>query len=250
MPRYDQVYEALAERAIESGLVDIQALIRQAVNTGMSMEAVGDALLADLESNGPIFGKVVRGLVGAGEASVAEARSQGLVVGEFLSDPAIRKQMLADDSAREELLRVSTMEDVIDGANPEDLAAYEEAGANVRKTWVAKLRRTCHKCLPLHGITRTVAEWKLMGLHPSTIHDGWASKCDCELVPEEQSTGREDLATPLVRSKAAKEDKTTRRTTRAITSADLSRAMTAVEEARESPEGRALLRKLGQVGGG
>ncbi len=244
MPRYDETYEILAERAVSSTTVDIEAFIRQAQASGMSIDAVAESLMADLESGGPIFGKFLRNVVSAGEASVMAAARQGENAGAVLHDPRVRAQIDLEDEALNELLEVESLDDVVAGADPEQLARLEGVTENIDETWVATLVNTCDRCLPLHGITRSRRQWALLGLNPETIHEGWASRCKCRLVPAVQTDGREDLMEPLLRERVAKGDK---RTVRSIAQPNLQRSIEAVNQARESEEGRRLLRRLGQA---
>ena len=160
-------------------------------------------------------------------------------------------------SGDEELQRLTGLakgdgESIIDralsGADPELAAEIEEATQDhLELTWVAELRNTCHLCLPLHAKTRTLAEWKQLGLHPDTIHPGnWLSVCHCRLVPGVAAEAGEIVA-PLVRVKQAM--KGSRKTIRAVAQQDLERARAAALAAQQSDEGRRVLRLLGEANG-
>jgi hypothetical protein len=250
MPRYDKVYEILAERAVDSAVLDIQAFIKRAKASGMSDDALTESLLNDFENGGPLFGRFQRNLTGAASSSVRAAERQGQTVGNIRHDPRIRAQIQSDAEASAELLELERLDDVIDGADPEQLERLEELTDNIEVTWIATLRNTCHLCLPLHGITRTRREWALEGLDPDTIHGDWNSECQCKLVPATQTTGRQDLTEPLRRVSLPKEDRTTgRKTARDVSVPNLDRAREAAQKAMESKEGRRILRILGKSGG-
>lgn len=242
MARYDKIYEVLAERAVASGMVDIEAFIKRALTGGMSNESIATSLLNDFESGGPLFGRYMRSLTGASGASVRAAVRQGETIGMLAHESRVLKELPPEAAAQLELYSI---EDVIKGADPEQLEALEELTDNVSMTWVCALKNTCHKCLPLHGQTRTRREWALKGLDPETIHEDWVSECKCRMVAAAQTTGRQDLTEPLRR--VAVGDKGAKRTARAVTQAHFEKAQDAVEEAMKTPQGRALLREMGSV---
>ena len=232
MPRYDRIYQALAERAVEQGGVDLRALFRQAEAAGMSADRFQERLLQDLEEGGPIFGKFFRSLGGAARGATAAAMRQG----EFAGDVE-RFTGLA-----------STVGSIIDTADPELLGQLEdELGDRVPFTWVAELVNTCHRCLPLHGTTRTLAQWQELGLHPETIHADWNSECKCRLIRSDQAASQKDLVAPLKRNKVKSPTglKGSRRTSRAVSQVDLDKSIAARDEAMKSLEGRRTLRLLG-----
>lgn len=252
MPRYDRIYETLAERAIRRGAIDIESFVEQAINSGMSLERAQDALLSDLETGGPIFGQFVRGLTGAAEKSVGAAFRQGQRGGEIEADKHLQR-----------LLKISKTEGsllskALDDADADALADVEKGlGTVVEYMWVAELVKTCHRCLPLHGKVRTLDEWQSLGLHPDSIHDDWHSSCHCVLVKQSDTTIRErnKAIQPLVRAYVAEVDKEAvggkkkfRATQRALTQLDVDRANKARDEAMKSAEGRKILRLLGEAG--
>jgi hypothetical protein len=245
MPRYDSIYRILARRAVREGGIDVESFVDQALEGGMDPERIQEQLLFDVENDGPIFGKFFRTLKGAAEGAVMAAERQGFAVG-----------LINEDRADEEiarLRRLANMDDVLDGADPEELAAVEEAGADrLELTWVAELRNTCHLCLPLHGKSLTRDEWDKLGKNPSTIHsnEGWVTPCHCQLVPTRVASDREELRTPLVRNKlkSPKGLKGSKRTARGVTQQDLDRSLAARDKAMESEGGRRTLRLLGKSG--
>jgi hypothetical protein len=237
VPRYDEIYRNLAERAVEQGGVDLRSLFRQAETAGMSAARFQERLLQDLEEGGPIFGKFFRSLGGAARSATAAAMRQG----EFAGDVE-RFTGLAN-----------TVGSIIDTADPASLQQLEdELGDSVALTWVAELVNTCHRCLPLHGTTRTLAQWQELGLHPETIHADWNSECKCRLIRSEQAASQSDLVAPLKRNKVKSPTglKGSRRTARAVSQVDLEKSIAARNEALESIEGRRTLRLLGTSGVG
>ena len=149
-----------------------------------------------------------------------------------------------------QLLKLADVEDAIESADPDLLEAVAVATSDqIEYAWVATLRKTCFRCLPLHGKQMTLREWEALGLSPDTIHDGWDSTCECQLVPAELFDGKEELLAPLLRlpGKTAEGLKTNKRTVRAVTQQDIQRALKARDAALQSLEGRRTLRLLGEV---
>lgn len=253
MPRYDRIYEILARRAVRTGAIDIESFLDQAVNSGMSLDSARDALLNDLETGGPIFGKFLRSLTGAAEKSVAAAGRQGQRVSEVVADRQLRRLLRINEQEG------SLLDVALDEAEPEALEEVERAlGPAVLYMWVAELINTCHLCLPLHGKILTLDQWQAKGLHPDTIHSDWLSQCKCKLVPQTSDVlkRQSENLSPLKRVKISElvtdettkeERKKSKRTQRAVSSADLQKAMAARDAAAESLDGRRTLRRLGQI---
>lgn len=238
MPRYDRVYRNLAERAVEQGGVDLRALFRQAETAGMSAERFQETLLRDLDEGGPIFGKFFRSLGAAARSATSAAMRQGEFAGEVAANSARFRQL------------ATTAGSIIEGADPEQLGELEDQlGDALAMTWVAELVNTCHRCLPLHGTTRTVAQWRELGLHPDTIHADWVSECKCRFVESGQAESQSDLVAPLKRHKveSATGLKGSRRTARAVSQVDLDKSIEARDKALDTPEGRRTLRLLGSA---
>lgn len=234
MPRYDEVYARLADRAVRQGVVDFESFVEQMASQGVPIDRIEDLLLQDLENNGPIFGKFVRSLVGASESAVMAAERQGDIAGTALAKQFLDRQRLGL---------------ALDAADPEALEAIEaELADRIPYTWVATLEKTCHRCLPLHGKTQLMGEWLAQGLHPDSIHQGWTSSCHCSLVPADEAGKHKDLINPLVRTKVI-DAKGVKRTQRAVTQLDVEKAQRAVAEALASDIGRAVLRQMGAVNG-
>jgi hypothetical protein len=94
----------------------------------------------------------------------------------------------------------------------------------------------------------TREEWNAQGLSPDTIHPSdWNASCYCRMVLKSQADGRKELLAPLVRTKL--DDKSSKRTMRAVTQNDLDRSQAAVDKALQSEKGRRTLRLLGQANG-
>lgn len=234
MPRYDEVYRNLAERAVEQGGVDLRTLFRQAETAGLSPEVFQERLLRDLEEGGPIFGKFFRSLGGAARSASSAALRQGQFAGDVERFTGLAR----------------TVGSVIDRADPAELERIErELGDSEAQTWIAELVNTCHRCLPLHGTTRTAAQWAELGLHPLTIHDDWVSECKCQLIPSAQAASQKDLVAPLKRHKVESKTglKGLRRTARSVSQVDLDKSIAARNASLETVEGRRTLRLLGQA---
>lgn len=232
---YRNVWATLAQRAVAQSAIDAETFLARAQEAGMSAEQVTERLLEDLDSDGPIFGKFMRSLAGSASSSVLAAERQGVIAGHIQADEELSR-----------LLELSDTEDAIASADPdalEDIA--DRAGTDQQEyTWAATLKNTCHRCLPLHGKTLTMAEWKSNGWLPEIMHEGWASDCQCHLIPERvASSFREELMSPLVRNKIPGSKKTTS----GVSQVDVERARSSVSKAMESDAGRRIIEQLGRV---
>lgn len=235
--RYDLVWSTLSKRAVLQGGVNADTFLEMAAASGMSADEVERRLLDDLENDGPVFGAFFRQLTAAANSSVMAAEQQGSLMA-----------VIDGDAELSRLLDLESMDDVINSADPETLDAIERAvESRTELTWIATLVNTCYRCLPLHGHTRTLEEWKALGFSPETIHDGWSSSCHCQLVPVKDAGPRDDLVAPLVRMKA-EAPKGVKRTVRMVAQQDLERAIEATRKAQQTEEGRRTLRLLGQAG--
>lgn len=237
MARYDTEFEILVNRATSEGTIDLGTWIEKRIRHGVSGSAIIDDLMYDLDNAGPIFGKFFRSMGGAAASATLTAARQGEIVG-YAADSAALRDLLARAD-----IDGPVLDHVLDEADPEGAQAIEDVIADrVMETWVATLRRTCPRCLPLHGKTMTHAEWLASGYSPETIHDGWDSPCYCRLVPAEYAG--EDLKAPLMRVAA---EKGTGRTKRSILSAELQTAINARDKAMQSEEGKRMLSRLGSA---
>lgn len=226
------------------GGVNAEAFIERLLSAGVSPDNILELLLEDLENNGPVFGSFIRSMEGAASASVVAASRQGEILGEIDADVELQR-----------LLNLADVEDVIDdigeSGNPQ-LAAELEALVEdeLRYMSVATLEKTCHICLPLHGKTLRLKEWKEKGLHPDVRHPGsWGSVCKCRLVKSDDADTRLETIRPLVREKIKSATGLTasKKTARAVTAASIDKAQKAIADAMESLEGRRTLRLLGQA---
>ena len=235
--RYDQLFSALARRAVRQGVVDIETFAERALASGMSPENLEERLLQDLEQGGPVFGKFTRSLGGAASSAVLAAEKQG--------EAAAR-------AYAEELISLSELDDLLEDADPEQMAEIAAmTSSRVAYTWVATLINTCHLCLPLHGKTMTREQWEADGLDPETIHidEGWESKCQCQLIPSEDIDDPGEVREPLMRErvKSPMGQKVSGRTKRAIAQHDPEKAIDARDKAMETLEGRRTMRLMGQM---
>jgi len=234
--RYDKIYSTLAKRAVLQGGVDIETFMERAAEAGMPAAALEERLLRDVEEGGPIFGKFIRSLTGAATSSVMAAEQQGEA---------------AAQAYAEEMISLAELEDVINDADPDDLQdIVDKLADDSPMIWVATLLNTCDRCLPLHGIVMTRAEWAEAGLDPSTIHDGWESECHCDLTEYDMTEeDRKAIVAPLVRERVKSETGLpgVKLTQRLVAQKDLDRSVAAVEKAKESLEGRRTLRLMGEV---
>lgn len=245
--RYDAIYDAMAERAVDSAAVDIKAFMKKMMASGVSVDRVEQLMLEDLETGGPLFGKFFRSLGSAATSSVKAAYSQGVSASTLIE---IDKE-IADAVAEFDL------EDRLEEGDPEAFEQIEEMGGKIPHQWIAELRHTCYKCLPLHGKVTTLDDWRDKGLHPDTIHDGWNEPCHCQLLPldwmRDEDKGiygsvRKEVG-PLVRNKDIEGVRGGKKTVRGITDADIARAQEAVAKAMQSDEGQKILAILGSSGG-
>jgi len=246
VPRYDETWSTLVRRAVDQGAIDVRTLMERAFQMGMTEEAVIEQLEADLANDGSVFGKYLRSLVGAAEASVVAATRQGELVGQLAEDEELRRLTgLADVD--------DVIEEALSGADPEAAHELEMAVADTyEETWICTLVNTCPRCLPLHGVTLLHEEWVQRGLLPEVMHDGWTSSCHCRLVYARLVRGRQDLTAPLVRNKqkpltSARGFRAQKKTLRAVLQNDIDRALNARNDAMQSLEGRRTLRIAGQL---
>lgn len=253
MANYARIYQRLATRAVAQGVADLEAFVDQMLDEGASLDVIEQLLLDDLADAGPIFEKYFRAMGAAAEAGSLAAHGQGAALGGLGARESDRLLNLFETSNKREAQ--SRLERIVDSADPDALEVVEnEAGLDQRLTWVCELKGTCNFCLPLHLKTKTRLEWKRLGLHPLTIHStkGWLSRCMCNLI-EATDSDKQELRDPLVRMEdlAAKEVKgvkgTGKRTVRDITRAGTKRAQAAVDKAKQSKEGRRMLRLLGEA---
>ena len=243
--RYDTTYETLARRATDSAVVDVEAFIARMLSAGYDEGRLREMLLADLASSGPIFGKFFRGLETAATQAVKAAYNQAAAAGELIaSDEQIAAWVDEFDLA-----------DQLADGDPEALDEVEMAGDAKTFVWVAALKNTCHRCLPLHGKVNSMANWKAgqtpdgMPTVPVLIHEDWGSKCQCRLVLADNMSVADNTLAPLVRNTDAMGIRGGRKTIRGITGQDIEKAQRAVSKAMDSEEGRAILRLLGQSQG-
>lgn len=244
--RYDEVFAALVERALGEAVIDLRTFVRQAQAAGISEKRLLEMIDEDIETDGRVFGKFFRGLTGAATASAAAAQRQGELIGAIDGDAELQR-----------LTRLAGIEgsviEALDNADPAAADAIEREVLDQQDyTWICALRNTCHLCLPLHGKTQRLAEWKSAGLSPDTIHpEEWGSSCYCRLVLAAHAASRKELVAPLRRVKVEGQGsgaKAARRTKRAMTAADIEAAIKARDAATQSIEGRRVLRLLGESG--
>lgn len=246
MSRYDSVFAALAERAVLQGGIDVETFLRQHLDAGIPEDVIIQRLEDDLVNEGPIFGRFLRSLTGAATSSVLTATRQGELVGALDASDELNK--LVSLASGEGSALDAMVQQALETGDPEAAGLVEVMAAEVvEETWVAELINTCHLCLPLHGKTRTRDEWTQLGLLPELIHQqaGWESSCHCRLVPRVVAGERAELLAPLARERVG--GKGSKRTMRSVTQRSLDAAIAARDIAVSSPEGRATLRRLGEV---
>ncbi len=240
MTRYDKVWSNMVERLIAQVTIDIDAFVQRAIDSGMSARALERAMLDDFDNGGPIFGKFVRGLAGAAGETVVAAARQGELMGRIDGDRELSAIAKRNGVSR-------AVFDALNSADPEEAENAEiELADNIPEMWVAMLVNTCAQCLPLHGVIKTRQEWRELGLQPGLLHNN----CKCRLVPEPVARDRSSITAPLRREKiqVAKGDpEGLRRTKRLLTNVDIDVSQAARDKALQSPEGRAMLRRLGSV---
>jgi len=242
--RYDRAFAIRARRAVAHGIADAETFQALAAESGVSIERIAEMLQADLENEGPIFGKFMRSLRGAATSAVGEAQRVGMKLGSPESVANLK-----------DLVSLADMEDVIDDADPEELERLDDAAGDPLLMWVAMLVKTCNDCLPLHGAVMHQSQWEERGLVPGpggTMHEGWNSECQCKwvAVKDESGTARKEMMAPMTR--LPKKDENGKpikgRTVRAVSQLDVDKARAAVDKAKETEDGRRTLRLMGSVG--
>ena len=264
MPRYDQLYSILATRSVDQGTVDVQTFIQTQLATGASPESIAEDLINDLENDGPIFGKFLRSITGAANTAVMTAARQGELVGSISNEAALQRmfRISRQEGSVAEALAARTpvggtptitadtdlddhFRNALQNADPESAGVIEDLVLGEQTfMWIAELKKTCHRCLPLHGRKDKLADFKARGTLPENIHSGWDSSCHCRLVPIDLAEGVEELRAPLRRVPIEKGNK---RTQRAVMEKDVVAAQDARDKALESLEGRRMLRRLGEA---
>ena len=243
---YATTFQTLANRSLALAEVDLETFIENSINSGMSPAALQQELLHDLTTEGPLFGKFVRNITGASQASTLQAHRQGTRAGEMVGSP---------DKELRDLLEFEKLdiEAILDSGDPSELERLDAISAPlVSLMWVAELVNTCHLCLPLHGVVLTGDKWRDRGLNPDTIHGnaGFNSPCYCHLVDVE-NIDRDEKMAPLKRTpqKSPTGLKLGRRTVRSVTQQDVDKSQAARDKAMNSIEGRRTLRRAGMVKG-
>lgn len=236
MANYRKVYERLATRAVQQGASNIEAFVGRLADAGVPAERIEELLIEDLMTDGPIFENFFRALGGASEAAAMTSYRQGATMAIIDEDKALRDML--DAAGYDKPFAI------VDAGDPDVMAAIEAASAPlIELTWVATLVNTCHLCLPLHGVTRTRAEWDELGYDPATIHPGdWRSSCRCQFV-ERSTFDKEQEMAPLLRVR----EKGSKSTVRGVSSVNLDTAINARNKAMQSEQGRATLRRMGRV---
>lgn len=239
--RYDRTYAILAQRAVKQGTLNLETLILSMLDSGMTQDAIREALDNDLKNDGPVFGAFVRSLTDASTSAITVAGSQGETLG-----------MISGDAELQRLVKTRGLklgiDEAIESGDPEIAAEFEDAIAeDIQEMRIATLINTCHLCLPLHGKTMSRADWVRLGLMPADMHpETWNSRCMCKNIPVSLAGKRKDVIAPLRRLRVNKGDK---RTVRVMTAIDIDKAIEARNQAMESIEGRRVLRRLGSVKG-
>ena len=238
MATYAELYAIRAQRAVDSGVIDFNALVDQLVADGVPTERINQMLVDDLENNGPIFGKFFRALEQSGDMAISHAEHQGSTAAEAIS--------LDDEIAafvRETERDGRSMAQLAQEGDAEALDTIEGLDDDREFTWICTMRKTCSQCLPLHGRTMSRREWRELGYRPRGMHPN----CECDWVPAELAADRKDLVAPLRRNIEPGQVKGGRRTVRAVTQNDVEAALAARDEAIKTPEGRRILRSLGET---
>lgn len=239
MARYSEVYESLADQAIRRGVLDLQALVDRLIIEGADDDIIDELIFDDFESGGPISRQFLTGVTSAATSATNAAVVQGQLAGQ------VARKYSGQD-----------LENIYNSlANGDDdaIERFLDEEGEEKFTWVCTFVNTCHRCLPLHGVSLTTNEWKRRGVSPSTIHGDWESECKCNLVRSED-VDQQGITEPLRRVKLSAEEQAQlkaagvrRTTTRAIASTDIETAIEYRDQAMQSEEGRRLLRKLGQL---
>lgn len=236
---YARLYASRAQRLVEVGSVNLESFVRELIDDGVPLERINQLLIEDLETNGRIFGQFFRDLGAAGETAISVAEAQGSTVAEAI---ALDDRIAA--FSREARQGGRTVDAALADGDPDALEAVENAADEQRLRWIATLRRTCPICLSLHGKDLTRREWREFGYRPRMVHP----HCECDWEPTEIAASYSSLTAPLRREIEAGQSRGGRRTKRAVTQQDVDGAIAAREKALQTPEGRRILRQLGQSG--
>jgi hypothetical protein len=243
MTRYDKTLSRRIARAIELFNGDLKELFARADDLGLPPEAIEAQLIADLENDGKLFGKLRSNLMGATEQAVITAHQQGITTGEAVESGTYDIDNMTD----------AEIERLFSGEDPEAMQALEDSVSDrAIYTWVATLVNTCPYCVALHGSAKTKDEWRKLGLDPETVHDakGVNAPCYCRLVLSEIAD-KDPLMTvePLRREivGAKNGSKGNRKTQRSVTQRDPEKALAAVDKAVTTKGGRATLKVLGNA---
>lgn len=156
--RYDQLFERRARRAIVHATCDAETMLADLEALGATWEVGAEALRTDLDQEGAVFGKLLRSLVGAAEASVLAAEQQGFLSG-LVGRPTL---------------------------DVEELALIEDEAAEIPVVWlsVVDVSEPCQRCLDRAGERATLLGLRSRGWHPDLAHQGsWRSACRCLVVP-------------------------------------------------------------------
>ncbi len=229
---YADLYAIRAQKAVDIGTVDFNALVEELLADGVPADVINEMLIDDLENNGKIFGKFFRDLGAAGDTAISHADAQGSTAAEAVD--------LDDEIAR--FVEESELGDRARDGDPHALEQIEDLADDQEMTWIATMRKTCAKCLPLHGKSMSRQEWRERGLRPRGVHPN----CECDWVPTQLAASHSNLMAPLRRSIVPGQVKGGRRTQRAVTQQDIDASLKARDEAEKTPEGRKTLRLLGE----
>jgi len=259
--RYDRLYAIRAQRAVDTGLVDLEAFIDELRSMGMNDERIDQMILDDLLEGGPIFGKFFRslGMAASDTTTVAHrtASSVGMSVGlaeqgamkvlpgESVPIGAAQRMGKADRLTGPLKIGDTDIVELAKQGDPDALEYLEDITDYEALTWVCALKKTCARCLPLHGKTMTRKDWRQSGYGPGAMHP----RCMCVFEPSAVSQSRQQHIAPLVRQGSPGAPKGSKRTIRSLTQQDVDKAVAAADAARATPQGRQILDRLGRVNG-
>jgi len=229
--------------------LNIEARAVALAGAGIGADDISNLVISDLADGGPIRTAYLKSLKTAARIMIVEKMRCGEAdCHTALSMPRthdiakIKGNGIDYDGRVKKLKRLAKA--IITATNNGEQALEREGFTNlIDFVWVAELKRTCPRCLPLHGSVLTLKEWKKRGKLPSIIHSDWLSVCHCRLIPNRIAVSLEEIIAPLKRAKI----KGTSKTRRAIEVRNERKASKGADVAARTTSGRRALRELGAV---
>lgn len=166
--------------------------IRTARKEGIEKELA--LMKKGMAASGQIFKTKIQELIDKLETrEVSEEQIINILLEDFENDGEIfgglKRSLIGD--AREGIKNIET---------EVQTELFKEAGEE-KLTWICAFVNTCEDCLPLHGQSKTLEEWKA---DPGLPGSGWSvcrEHCQCVLMPSAYAGTKEELSKPIQRAK-------------------------------------------------